>query len=298
MKTLSPLLQFEEITEQEWQTLVTLLELDYPNPLISLLISKAPFIKHSLDDLLTSCPNPDAAAKEERQLYRTVSSIFRAIIFAMRRNSWNIKQITTPLFLNCVEKGLELQKDLLYQELLQITYRTFDLKFNMHFIFLAVSNTAILNAMKQSIDPNIFRDEKLQILIRVLHDSRVITSIENNDESPEFITTLIPHLKMSKDISNLYLFRALNAVFDTHLIEWIKEPDNHYTILLNSEITRKIRKDTALYIDIKLPQKLIIQYLPNEQNLVFLSGSNPSSRMSRGGIFFRRVSETQSFKSG
>jgi hypothetical protein len=288
MKTLSPLLQFEELTEPEWQSLVSLLEQDYPNPIISFVVSKAGFIKRSLDDLLVNCNSAEAAAKEERRLYRIVSTVFRGIIFAMRRkNCWKeIMRITDPVFLDCVEKGMELQNDWLYQELIQITYRTFDLKFNMHFIFLAVSNTAILNAMKQSIDPKIHRDEKLQILIRLLHDSRIITQIQDMDESPEFITTLIPQIKMSTAINNLPLFRALNTVFDIHLLEWAKGPElDQYIISLQSEIIRKIRKDTALYIDIKLPQKMIIQYSPSDQSLIFQSGLNPSSKMTRGGIF-------------
>jgi len=213
-----------------------------------------------------------------------------------------------------VEKGIALQNDELYQELFYITYRTFDLKFNMRFIFLAISNSAVINAMKQTIDPKKTKEEKLQILIRVLHDSRIISLIQNMDESPSFTTALFPYLKMSQDIPNHILFRALNTVFDLHLLEWIKEESNNYhysnppqsskpydqfTALLESEIIRKIRKDTALYIDIKLPQKIIVQFHPEEQSLIFpQSGCSPSSKMTRGGIYLGELMKLRALNPG
>jgi len=289
MKSLSPLLQFEELTEPEWQSLVTLLEMEYPNRLIQVVSSKASFIKQKLSDLLLDCENQEMAVKEERRLYRCLYGVFRAVIYAMRKSKeFEGKVLTDERFLEYFEKAWRLQDDELVVELINITYKTFDLKFNMHFIFLAISNSSILTAMKHSIDPNKTSENKLQILIRVLHDARIITQIKEMDESEEFILQLIPQLKMSQSIDSLPLFRSLNTVFSTHLSDWLPSPEPselQYTVLLSSDVNRKIRKDTAVFIDIKLPQKIIITYIPSEDILIFEKGHTPSSRMAKGGFW-------------
>jgi len=145
--------------------------------------------------------------------------------------------------------------------------------------------------MKRNIDPNISPNIKLQILIRVLHDSRIIACVQDMEESTDLTTLIIPHFKMSVDIDNLNLYRALNAVFDIHIIDWSKSDHQQFTILLKSEITRKIRKDTALFIDIKLPKKMVLTYIREEQTLVFDKGLNPSSKMARGGLFLGELIE-------
>jgi len=157
----------------------------------------------------------------------------------------------------------------------------------MSYIFLAIFNSAVLNAIKLSVDLDKPPVEILEILIRVLHDASLVNFIQELNESMDFTEDLIPHLKMSQDLDNIYLFRALNTVFGKNLQDWTKSnPQNpQYQITLKSEIIRKIRKDTAVYIDIKVPQKLVIQYDPKDQILSFEGGFNPTSKIARGGIY-------------
>jgi len=63
---------------------------------------------------------------------------------------------------------------------------------------------------------------------------------------------------MSQDINNNNLYQALVPVLDLKIEKWEKKYDVFY-LTLSEEINHKIRKDTAVYIDVRLPKNVNIK---------------------------------------
>jgi len=141
-----------------------------------------------------------------------------------------------------------------------------------------------VEAIKMAI--NLSRDPKdiLQILIRVLYDSYLIKKIEQLDETEEFKNQLIPHLQMSQDINNNPLYQALVPVLDLKIEKWEKISDDVFYLTLSEEIIHKIRKDTTVYIDVRLPKTLTLTYDNVTRTLTF-ENDVPTSKLARGGIY-------------
>jgi len=228
-----------------------------------------------LDNLLENEAN-----EKEQKLYYSISQFLRSIVYTYRRTQ---ELIINEKFAEEFNKEMEVQTDALYISLIRAAYKKFDLRLRMYLIFLSISNPVVIHAIKTSINLQAEPNQILTILIRLLHDSYIAKRMESLDESEQFKELLVPHLQMSQDINNNYLCQALVTVFDLKLEKWEKNSE-FIVITLQEEIIHKIRKDTSLYIDIRLPKILMIKYDTETCTLTF-EGDVPTSKLARGGLY-------------